>query len=76
MYLLLYSINTYVMEQIIQLLQGQEWFSIVSAIVVLASTVAALTPTPAPGTSIASLYKVIDVLALNIGKAKQKGNDN
>jgi len=64
------------MEQIIQLLQGQEWFTIVSAAVALASTIAASTPTPAPGTPLAMLYKVIDVLALNIGKAKNKGDEN
>jgi hypothetical protein len=64
------------MEQLIQLLQSQPWFSIVSAVVVFASTIAALTPTPAPGTPLAMLYKVIDVLALNIGKAKQTGEEN
>jgi len=70
------GINTYVMEQLIQLLQGQEWFGILSAVVALASTIAASTPTPTPGTPLAMLYKVIDVLALNIGKAKQKGDEN
>lgn len=64
------------MEQLIQLLQNQEWFSLASAIVMLASAIAASTPTPRPGTPLATLYKIIDVLALNIGKAKQKGDEN
>jgi len=70
------GINTYVMEAIIQLMQSQQWFGIVASAVTLASAIAAATPTPTPGTPLAMLYKVIDVLALNIGKAKQKGDEN
>jgi hypothetical protein len=44
----------------------------VSAIVAAASAVAALTPTPSDDAFIAKAYKVIDWLALNIGKAKDK----
>jgi hypothetical protein len=69
-------INTNVMEAIIQLMQGQQWFGIVASAVTLASAIAAATPTPTPGTPLAMLYKLIDVLALNIGKAKEKGNGN
>jgi hypothetical protein len=44
----------------------------VSAIVAAASAVAALTPTPSDDAFVAKAYKVIDWLALNIGKAKDK----
>ena len=44
----------------------------VSAIVAAASAVAALTPTPKDDNLVAKAYKVIDWLALNIGKAKDK----
>jgi len=48
--------------------------SVVTGIVCLASFIAAITPTPKDDVWIGKLYKLIDVLALNIGKAKQKGN--
>jgi hypothetical protein len=62
------------METIIQLLQTQPWFAVVAATVALASAIAAITPTPKAGTPLAKVYAVIDFLALNIGKAKDKGN--
>ena len=40
--------------------------------VTAASAIAALTPTPADDKLIGKLYKIIDFLALNIGKAKDK----
>ena len=43
-----------------------------STIVAAASTVAALTPTPKDDAILAKAYKVIDWLALNVGKAKDK----
>jgi hypothetical protein len=60
------------MEVIISLIENQPWFVIVSAVVTLASAIAAATPTPQAGTVLAKIYSVIDLLALNIGKAKQK----
>jgi hypothetical protein len=60
------------MNTIIPLLQSSPWFTIVTAVVTLASAVAAATPTPKSGTVLSKVYKVIDFLALNIGKAKQK----
>ena len=45
--------------------------SVVTSIVTLASIVAALTPTPKDDVWIGKLYKLVDVLAINIGKAKQ-----
>ena len=46
--------------------------SIIALIVTGASLIAASTPTPKDDVWIGKLYKLIDALALNIGKAKQK----
>jgi|TARA_R110000787_G_scaffold103532_1_gene210154 hypothetical protein len=43
-----------------------------TAIVAGASAIAALTPTPSDDGWVAKLYKVVDWLALNVGKAKDK----
>ena len=48
--------------------------SIVTAAVTLCSGIAALTPTPRDDQAIAWLYKMIDLVALNIGKAKDKNS--
>ena len=48
---------------------------LIPAIIALASTVAALTPTPKDDAALSGLYKIIDALALNLGYAKQKGDD-
>ena len=45
-----------------------------TSIVTGASALAALTPTPKDDTFIGKVYKLIDFLALNIGKAKDKGD--
>tara|TARA_R110002167_G_scaffold54833_9_gene156182 strand:+ start:968 stop:1153 length:186 start_codon:yes stop_codon:yes gene_type:complete len=44
--------------------------SIITAVVAVASAVAALTPTPKDDTIVGKIYKVVDMLALNVGKAK------
>ena len=44
----------------------------ITTIVTVASLVAASTPTPTDDVWIGKLYKFIDLLALNIGKAKEK----
>ena len=41
-----------------------------TAVVAAASALAALTPTPKDDGIVKALYKVVDFLALNIGKAK------
>ena len=46
--------------------------TVVTLIVTVASLIAASTPTPKADVWIGKLYKLIDLLALNIGKAKQK----
>ena len=43
-----------------------------SAVVAAASAIAALTPTPTDDGFVAKAYKIIDWLALNVGKAKDK----
>jgi|TARA_R110000824_G_scaffold39008_1_gene118530 hypothetical protein len=45
--------------------------SIITLIVTVASLVAASTPTPKDDVWIGKLYKLIDLFALNIGKAKE-----
>jgi hypothetical protein len=44
----------------------------VTTIVTVASLIAASTPTPKDDAWIGKLYKFVDLLALNIGKAKDK----
>jgi len=51
------------------------WLNIfmwITAIIAIASLVAAVTPTPKGDKLLGKLYKAIDFLALNIGKAKDK----
>ena len=53
----------------------QNWEAIVgvlTAAVALASAIAAMTPTPKDDGFVKKLYKLIDLLALNVGKAKEK----
>lgn len=61
-----------VTELVLQLLKTTPWYSVITAAVTLASAVAAVSPTPKKGTRLAKAYSVVDLLALNIGKAKQK----
>lgn len=50
------------------------WFmSDWSHVIVAMSAIAAVTPTPAPGTIWAKLYRVVDTLALNVLHAKSNG---
>jgi hypothetical protein len=46
--------------------------SYVTAIISAASIIAAITPTPKDDSFIAKVYAIIDLLAVNIGKAKDK----
>jgi hypothetical protein len=61
------------METLIQLLQDNPYFGVVTAVVALASAIAAVTPTPKAGSVLAKVYAVVDFLALNVGKAKDTG---
>ena len=51
------------------LINAITWITI---IVTVASLIAASTPTPKDDVWIGKIYKLIDLLALNIGKAKEK----
>jgi hypothetical protein len=64
--------NNLTTELVLQLVKSTPWYSILTAAVTLASSVAAITPTPKKGTSLSKVYRVVDFLALNVGKAKQK----
>jgi hypothetical protein len=60
------------MEQIIEFLSQKGWLQYVTGAVTIASAIAAMTPTPKEGSVWAKVYKAVDWLALNIGKAKDK----
>ena len=49
-----------------------DWVNYATLSVAIASTIASLTDTPKDDKVVAKLYKVIDLLALNVGKAKMK----
>ena len=61
------------MDVILQLFQDKPWFGVVAAAIAFASAVTAATPTPKKGSFWAKVYGIIDWAALNIGKAKDKG---
>jgi len=45
--------------------------NIATAVISVASVIAAVTPTPKDDVWMAKIYRFIDILAINIGKAKQ-----
>lgn len=47
-----------------------ELIGIATAVVAAASAIAALTPTPSDDTFVGKAYRIVDWLALNIGRAK------
>lgn len=49
------------------------WTAVATAVVTAASAIAAATPTPKDDRWFAKIYRVIDWLALNVGKAKDNG---
>tara|TARA_R110000765_G_scaffold264112_1_gene363704 strand:- start:177 stop:338 length:162 start_codon:yes stop_codon:yes gene_type:complete len=53
------------MDQLIELI------NIATALVASCSAIAAVTPTPKDDTMIAKAYKIVDLLAINVGKAKE-----
>lgn len=57
---------------IIEIIKAYPWFPVLTSAVALASVVTAVTPTPKAGSFWSKVYKVIEIVALNVGKAKQK----
>ena len=51
---------------------NEQLFGVVTAVIAAASAIAALTPTPKDDTFIGKAYKIVDWLALNVFKAKDK----
>lgn len=47
-------------------------FEFVPAFITVASVITAITPTPQDDKAWAKIYKYVELLALNIGKAKEK----
>lgn len=50
----------------------EELVGILTGVVTLASAICALTPTPKDDAIVGRLYKLVEALALNVGKAKDK----
>tara|TARA_R110001606_G_scaffold213968_1_gene361809 strand:+ start:326 stop:508 length:183 start_codon:yes stop_codon:yes gene_type:complete len=57
-------------EYILELLESQAWWVWASAAISAASAFVAATPTPAEGSRWSKVYKVIEVIALNVFRAK------
>ena len=53
------------MDQLIEII------NIVTALIASCSAIAALTPTPKDDSMLAKAYKIVDLLAINVGKAKE-----
>ena len=65
------GINTY-MDTILNFFSDKPWFGVVAAVIAGAAAFCAATATPAKGTLKSKVYAVVEFLALNIGKAKDK----
>ena len=50
------------------------WLSDPAHIVFIGSVIAALVPTPDPNTRVGKIYKIIDLLAINVIHAKETGD--
>ena len=57
---------------ILEFISDKPWFGLIAAIIAAAAAFCAATPTPKEGTWVSKVYKAIEFLALNIGKAKAK----
>ena len=52
------------------------WIQVVPWLVMGASIIAALTPTPAYDVFVGKLYKILDWFAINVGKAKEQAKNS
>jgi len=57
---------------ILDFISDKPWFGVIAAVIAAAAAFCAATPTPSAGTWKAKIYGIVEVLALNIGKAKAK----
>jgi hypothetical protein len=64
-------INTF-METVLNFISDKPWFGLIAAVIAGAAAFCAATPTPEKGSWKAKIYGVVEFLALNIGKAKDK----
>jgi len=60
------------MDMILNFISDKPWFGLVAAVIAAAAAFCAATKTPEAGTWKAKIYGVVEFLALNIGKAKDK----
>ena len=60
------------MDMILDFISDKPWFGVIAAVIAAAAAFCAATPTPTAGTWKAKIYGIVEVLALNIGKAKAK----
>ena len=60
------------MDMILEFISDKPWFGLVAAVIAAAAAFCAATPTPKEGSWVSKIYKVVEFLALNIGKAKAK----
>jgi hypothetical protein len=58
------------MDMILDFISEKPWFGLVAAIIAAAAAFCAATPTPKDGTWVSKVYKAVEFLAFNIGKAK------
>ena len=52
------------------------WIQVVPWLVMGASIIAALTPTPADDVFVGKLYKILDWFAIKVGKAKEQAKNS
>lgn len=52
----------------------EEIVAVLTGAVTLASAICALTPTPKDDAIVGKLYRLVEALALNVGKAKDKAD--
>mgnify|MGYP003650803379 CR=1 FL=1 len=57
---------------IVKFLESQDWWVWVAATISAASAFTAATPTPKEGSTWSRVYKVVEAVALNILRAKDK----
>ena len=60
------------MDTVLNFFSDKPWFGVVAAVIAGAAAFCAATPTPTKGSLTSKVYAVVEFLALNIGKAKDK----